>query len=105
MSKGTLGSWLEKLIEILIVLLVIYAAWSMIKSFGEHYVESMAVGASAEDLATAINEMSDCIDEQGADSMDCRTGIQLKISIPQNIPLGGNPSSGKDPMWIIQHDT
>lgn len=105
MTKGTLGSWLEKLIEILIVLLVLYAAWGMIESFGEHFTESMAVGASANDLALAINEVSECIDEQGSGSMDCLQGIEVEISVPQNVPNGLDPSFQKDPLWIIQYNT
>lgn len=112
MKKGTLGSWLEKLIQILLVLLIIYAAWGLLQSFGTHFVESMAVGNSADDLAAAINEVSRCIDEQGSGSMDCMRGVEVKVSVPQNVEIAirpgctppWDPSCGTDPMWVIYHD-
>lgn len=103
-KKGTLSEWLSKLIKIVILVLIAFAVYGAFKAFGENVTSAMSVTSSATDMADAINDMNNCINEHSG-HMDCTNGIQVNVSVPQTIwPHPIDSSIGVDPLWIIYHD-
>jgi len=107
MKKGySTEGWLNTLIKIVLLVLVIFVTWTTLKEFYEHITEGISVQSSVNELATAINKVNRCIDDERD---DCTYGIDVTVSVPQNLDVLeegtiGDPSVGHDPLWVIYHN-
>jgi len=94
---------LHTIIHVVLVVLLVIAVYAFIKAFGGYAVQAAAVGATTQDLAVAINDINQCINERKPDP--CTDEIEVTAVLPQDIPESSTPNIGKDPLWIIFHDT
>ncbi len=102
MAKGSIDKILSIFIAAVVILLIVAAAYNVIKGLGAHMAESISTGSSAEDIADAVNDINECIEENGEGR--CTEEITLDISVPQGLEDSGMPYVGADPLWVIYHD-
>jgi len=94
---------LHTIIHVVLVVLLVIAVYAFIKAFGGYAVQAAAVGATTQDLATAINDINQCINERKPDP--CTDEIEVTASLPrEDVKDSLDPSIGSDPMWIIFHE-